>query len=296
VSGWFAMKRGLHDHPIFKGQPLRVAAWSWMVATAAWKDTRQNAGGAVVTIRRGQLLTSYRQMSEATGVPVQVLRTLICQLRGEHAISTDTNTGRMLITICNYDKYQGGGDTDNKADNTASTQRQHTKEQENKRTTEEEAKASLSSGDDDESSPPVRKPRKPASPQHLNDIAEAVDAYNETAAAAGWPKVQVMSKPRRAALNARLLECGGLDGWRLALAKARASPHLCGDNDRGWRADFDFLTSQKKFAKLLEGSYDPIPCNRTAGPADGPRNRPDPATEQILRLAGLGAASGYGRP
>lgn len=128
MSGWFALKRGMHDHPLFFRQPLRVAAWVWMVATAAYQDTRQNAGGKIVVVKRGQLLTSFRQMSEATGVGVQVLRTLLEQLGVERAISIDTNTGRMLITIENYDKYQQAGKTANTAENTAATRAQHTKE------------------------------------------------------------------------------------------------------------------------------------------------------------------------
>lgn len=106
---------------------------------------------------------------------------------------------------------------------------------------EEEAKASLSSGDD---------------VQPIDDIAIAVSAYNATAAEAGWPRLQVLSKQRRSSLKARLQEAGGLDGWVAALAKAKASPHCCGHNDRGWTANFDFLTRQSSFAKLMEGNYD----------------------------------------
>lgn len=116
-----------------------------------------------------------------------------------------------------------------------------TNQNQNQNQEEEEANASLSSGDD-------------ATP--INDIAIAVSAYNAIAATAGWPKVQVLSKPRRAALNARLAECGGLDGWVAALSKAKASPHCCGQNDRGWVANFDFLTRQSSFTKLMEGNYD----------------------------------------
>ena len=108
-------------------------------------------------------------------------------------------------------------------------------------TEEEEAKASLSSGDD---------------VQPIDDIAIAVGAYNATAATAGWPRIQVLSKQRRSNLKARLKECGGLDGWVAALAKAKSSPHCCGQNERGWTANFDFITRQSSFAKLMEGNYD----------------------------------------
>lgn len=144
MNGWFAMNRAMFKHPIFKGKPDRVAAWAWMLATAAWRDVKQDAGGKIVTVKRGQLLTSYRQMSDATGVKIQPLRTLIKQLGGEHAISTDTNTGRLLITIRNYDKYQAPQSDSNTATNKQSTHDQHTKEQDNNLTIplSEEANAS----------------------------------------------------------------------------------------------------------------------------------------------------------
>jgi len=106
MNGWFLMNRAMFEHPIFAGKPERIAAWTWLIAAAAWKDTRQDANGKTVTVKRGQILTSYRQMSKATGVSVKALRTLIDRLQAEGAIGTDTGTGRLLISIRNYDKYQ----------------------------------------------------------------------------------------------------------------------------------------------------------------------------------------------
>ncbi len=102
------------------------------------------------------------------------------------------------------------------------------------------------------------------------EVALAVAAYNDTAQQAGWPAVQKLTPARRAALRSRLKEAGGLEGWQFALGKARASPHLCGQNDRGWRASFDFLTAQSSFAKLMEGNYDPRPANPGCRPSGGP--------------------------
>lgn len=116
------------------------------------------------------------------------------------------------------------------------------------------AKALLSSGDDD-----------------FSEIQIAFDAYNESATRAGWPKAQALTKTRKAALKARLKEAGGIDGWRVALGKAEASPHLCGQNDRGWTADLDFILQAKSFTKLMEGSYDRRP--QGAQPAEQPKRR-----------------------
>ena len=114
----------------------------------------------------------------------------------------------------------------------------------------EEAYASLSSGDDAPADAPTE-------PKPFDEIAHAVTAYNATAEASGWPTVRILSKARRSALAARLREAGGLAGWEAALSRAQASPHCCGENARGWTANFDFLTRQSSFAKLMEGNYDP---------------------------------------
>ena len=109
----------------------------------------------------------------------------------------------------------------------------------------------LSSGDDDHG----------AQAHVCDESQQAGDACNSAAGEAGWPQVQKLTPARRSALKARLQDAGGLAGWALALEKARASPHLCGQNDRGWVASFDFLARQSSFTKLMEGSYDQRPAN-----------------------------------
>ena len=106
MSGWFAVKRGITSHPIFHKRPERVYVWLWMLETAAYQDTRQDASGRPVDVKRGQILTSFRQIETATGVSLKTIRGLIDLLKSERAIDIDLGTGRMLITICNYDKYQ----------------------------------------------------------------------------------------------------------------------------------------------------------------------------------------------
>lgn len=102
------------------------------------------------------------------------------------------------------------------------------------------------------------------------DLTEAVAIFNAAAAQVGWAMVQVLTTRRRTALRLRLAECGGLEGWRAAMARARGSPFLCGENDRHWKADFDFFLQAKSFTKLMEGAYD-----RSSRPAQSSRGQHD---------------------
>jgi uncharacterized protein YdaU (DUF1376 family) len=96
-----------------------------------------------------------------------------------------------------------------------------------------------------------------------SDVAKAFAEWNALAKRLALPVAKGLTPERRKAIRARLAT-DGLIGWREALAAVEASPHCRGENDRGWRADIDFVASPTKFQKLREGSYGPVP----AGPAD----------------------------
>jgi len=95
-------------------------------------------------------------------------------------------------------------------------------------------------------------------------------------------------------LRGRLSDAGGLEGWRMALDRAQASPFLSGQTQAGFRCTFDFLTKQANFTKLMEGNYDPRTSNTNGSntiSSNGRQDRIDPALEQIARLTGLSLAS-----
>src|SRR5690606_20572983 len=105
-------------------------------------------------------------------------------------------------------------------------------------------------------------------------LSEALEAYHATAGRCGLPSVRVLTESRKRKLAATVRQ-HGLPVWLEALAKVEASSFCTGDNDRGWRADLDFLLQPSSFAAILEGRYDnrqgerrePPPKPRTIGDA-----------------------------
>lgn len=94
-------------------------------------------------------------------------------------------------------------------------------------------------------------------PEPASPIAEAVKVYNDTAGQVGWPKVQKLTPARSKALKARLTDCGGIEGWRMAMDKGKASDFLCGRSANQWTGcGFDWIVKQANFTKLMEGNYD----------------------------------------
>ncbi len=125
MSGFTKSYRSKWTHPVFRSL-IEAAIWSWMCDTAAWKKTSVRHNDAIVSLERGQLVTSIRFISKGFGIGDQVTRTFLGNLEKEGMINTRTNTGGTLITICNYCKYQGQGNEDNTPANKRPTHAQHT--------------------------------------------------------------------------------------------------------------------------------------------------------------------------
>lgn len=92
-------------------------------------------------------------------------------------------------------------------------------------------------------------------PSKSDNVENIVAAWNELAEERDLPKVAKITAARRKQIQARLKEYSD-DEWSRALTAIYRSRFLCGDNDRGWKANFDFLLQPSSFAKLLEGAYD----------------------------------------
>lgn len=84
---------------------------------------------------------------------------------------------------------------------------------------------------------------------------EILEAWRIRMVPQGFPPVRKMTAQRIRQLDARLRD-STFDEWQQAMSALERSAFCRGENDRGWRADFDFLLQPKSFTKLLEGAYD----------------------------------------
>lgn len=86
--------------------------------------------------------------------------------------------------------------------------------------------------------------------------AAAFAAYQQSAEQHGWPNPQFMNSTRRYAIEERLRECGGLEGWNAALDAASTAEFLKGTDGRCQRwFDLDWLLKPQNFTRLMEGRY-----------------------------------------
>ncbi len=86
-------------------------------------------------------------------------------------------------------------------------------------------------------------------------VGEVEEAWNDLAADCGLPKIAKLTALRKRKAACRIRE-HPFEDWAAALAAIRRSRFLRGDNDRGWRATFNWLLQPETITKLLEGQYD----------------------------------------
>lgn len=114
-AGTFNVARSVWDHPAFRASEFSEReAFIWLISEAAWKPRRHRAGGRIVDIERGQLCHSVRFMASAWGwTPARVFR-FLTKMREENMIEkrNSSETAPTIITLCNYDKYQGERNSD----------------------------------------------------------------------------------------------------------------------------------------------------------------------------------------
>ena len=80
-----------------------------------------------------------------------------------------------------------------------------------------------------------------------------LNIYNEECT--NLPKCLKITEKRKVAINKCLKEKIDEEVFKEICIKANQSDFLIGENDRSWKADFDFVTRVDKAMQILEGKY-----------------------------------------
>lgn len=246
MSGFITAHRAVLDHPLFKGDALRLGAWIWLIAKACWKPTPFDIAGRIITLERGQLCASRAQLAKAWGMSPSAVERFLTRLETEQMIGRATGQGRSIITLSNYDKYQAISDETGQATEQASGQpsdsHRTTKEQGNKGIIEEE---------------PIGSPSDARA-----QCQQVVDAFNATAKPLRLSACQKLSPSRLKSCKARIRD-HGLDAILSAIHRIPDSAFLRGETGKWAGANIDFILRPDTVTKILEGKYnDPAPANQ----------------------------------
>lgn len=113
-EGWIKVYRQIQDCEIWDSdEPYDYrSAWIYLLLKANHRDKDIMFNKKPVTIMRGQYLTSIRKLSEHWGWCKEKTAKYLNTLVALNMIKKDSDSRRTLLTIVNYELYQGDTDTE----------------------------------------------------------------------------------------------------------------------------------------------------------------------------------------
>lgn len=109
TEGYIKLYRQIQDCDIWvDDSPFdRRSAWVDLLLMANHRDKEMLFDGQVVTVKRGQRVTSIRRLAERWGWGKDKVSKYLTLLERFGMIEKSADSHRTLITIVNYDKFQG---------------------------------------------------------------------------------------------------------------------------------------------------------------------------------------------
>lgn len=105
-DGFVKIYRSTFTHPAFSSL-AEVGAWAFLISEASWKPETRRYKDRVIELERGQLTLSTRDFASEAGWSEPKVRRFLKKLENQRMIRRTCETGVNVITICNYEKYQG---------------------------------------------------------------------------------------------------------------------------------------------------------------------------------------------
>ena len=107
--GWVSIYRKIRDCVIWDcDEPFdRRSAWIDLILMANHEDKRILFNGNPMTVKIGQRITSMRKLADRWHWSRDKVKRYLDMLEGEEMIVKECDTNKTLITIVNYENYQG---------------------------------------------------------------------------------------------------------------------------------------------------------------------------------------------
>jgi hypothetical protein len=109
MSGWIKIHRKFLEWEWFNKSEA-VHLFMYMLLKANHKDGKWQG----IEVKRGQFISSLGNISNATGISVQTIRTILKKLEKTNEIELKSTSQFTIVTICKYECYQDENDETNK--------------------------------------------------------------------------------------------------------------------------------------------------------------------------------------
>ena len=212
------------------------AVFLHLLLNANWEDYRFKG----YEIPKGSVVVGRRKLSRDLNISEKSVRTALKHLKSTNEVTIKTTNKFSIVTIVNWDKYQGrdikGGQQDGQQDgqqlaNNWPTTGHNIRNKEIKN---------------------IRREEDIRSDASVPDMEHVQEIFNKTCIF--FKPCSVITKTRSDKIK-KLLKQFSFEDVKEVFEKANSSVFLQGKNDQGWVATFDWLIEIDNFVKVKEGNY-----------------------------------------
>lgn len=277
VTGWIKLSRKILQEQWYLGEKFTKAmCWIDLLLLAEWRKERTFfIRGIEVVVGRGQVAMPLTDISKRWNLAVNTVRARLREMIKDGRVSVKADNVVTRITILNWEKYQGlemlvdSVSVETPPANVAQSVVPPAQiiEPETEPLIEDVIVEELQTPDI-----PVLPPAKPKKPEVDCDFV--LRLYHDRCPS--LPKVLKLSDKRKMKIRVRFEEMRfDYETLQQVFDKAEASSFMRGDNNRGWRADFDWIfNNSTNWLKILEGKYDDRKPITTIRPTNGSIENP----------------------
>lgn len=240
-GGWVKLYRELKSKSIWQlSSPPQKVVLITILLLANHEENNWEWNGEQYVCKPGQLITSLNSLVRecGEGVTIRNVRTALDRFEKLGFLTNvSTKTGR-LITVVNWEKYQGGGyvaDKDSDKDLTKSRQRPD---------------KDLTTNKND------KEYKNDKEEKNKNTLSADVQSVSEKWRSLGLKKQIRSITPAREKKIKALIGAYGIDEVLKTMDKIRDSRFLSTESEQGWNITLDWFIDPDNFYKVLEGQYD----------------------------------------
>ncbi|HCW9331397.1 TPA: DnaD domain-containing protein [Staphylococcus aureus] len=127
MTGWISIDRSIQNHWLFKEKRTfsKFEAWIYLLMEANHSKAKVPIGNQIVTVERGQRLTSILTLSDLFNWSRFKAKTFLDLLESDGMLEVKTTSKYTLITIVNYDFYQSEQGRNQHQNDIKPTSKQH---------------------------------------------------------------------------------------------------------------------------------------------------------------------------
>lgn len=263
------VSRQLMEHWIWTDERFsRGQAWLDLLMMVNYQDSKLLVDGEVVTVPRGSVITSQIRLAQRWNWTRAKVGAFLKLLKSDGMIDYNCNNHFTCISITNYRSFQDyesakNAHADTPVEPTGS--REIGIEQATPDTTTDTtgdattgaaggaAPVATTVAQNNKDNKDNKNNKENKENKELDAIILVMHLYSELCVS--MPRHPRMTASRSAAIR-ELLKIYSMEDLREAFRMADESDFLRGINDRGWKADFDWLMKPANLAKVLSGKYD----------------------------------------